>query len=294
MNPIGALFWKEGREAAYKIAAGAGLALVVGLVCTQEGVLSYHREIQPLSHLVGLFGAVLMGMDLIAQERYRMTLPYLLCRPFAPWKMLTVKFAVGAAGLLTVLASYWGGAFIGLLEWGDLDFQSWAYSNRTYAAVESFPVEELLSDVGYIRVVLLWFVIYLIPYCISVLASILTDRPLKAAMTSLMAVWVGIFLLVTAGSLAPKISEFYFRIVFSLELNSNAGILRQAFDPSFILARAGAIAMLVGGALFCRLQGFQRTGQQALSMGRRSARVNLYDCRYRIGRHPISPKAHSG
>ncbi len=256
MNPIRALLWKEGREAAYKIAAGAGLALVVGLVCTQERVFSYHREIQPLSHLVGLFGAVLMGMDLIAQERYRMTLPYLLCRPFAPWKMLTVKFAVGAAGLLTVLASYWGGTFIGLLEWGDLDFQSWAYSNRTYKAVESFPVEELLSDLGYIRVVLLWFVIYLIPYCISVLASILTDRPLKAAMTSLMAVWVGIFLLVTAGSLAPKISEFYFRMVFSLELNSNAGILRQAFDPSLILARAGAIAMLVGGALFCACRVF--------------------------------------
>ena len=37
MNPIGALFWKEGREAAYKIAAGAGLALVAGLaLCTKQ------------------------------------------------------------------------------------------------------------------------------------------------------------------------------------------------------------------------------------------------------------------
>lgn len=251
MNPIRALLWKEGREATYKIAAGAGLALAVGLVCTQEGVFSYHREIQPLSHLIGLFGAVLMGMDLIAQERSRMTLTFLLCRPLAPWKILAVKFTVGAAGLMTVLASYWGGTFIGLLEWGDLELQSWAYSNRTYKGVESFPVEELLLDVGYIRVVLLWFVIYLIPYCISVLASTLTDRPLKAAMTSLMAVWVGLFLLVTAGMLAPKFVEFYLRLVFSLELNSHAGILRQAFDPSLILARVGAIAMLVSGVLLC-------------------------------------------
>lgn len=33
MNPTLALFWKEGREAAYKIAACAGLAMIAGLWC---------------------------------------------------------------------------------------------------------------------------------------------------------------------------------------------------------------------------------------------------------------------
>ncbi len=250
MNPIGALFWKEARESAYKIAACAGLALIVGLVFHLWDLSPVPRtDIYLVSHLVGLSGAVLMGIDAIARERSGMTLPYLLCRPIVPWKILTVKFSVGAAGLLAVLASYWGGAFIELQEWGIRDYLLRAYSDRTYAIEMSFPVEELLSDVGYIRVVSLWFLIYLIPYGISVLASILSNRPLTSAITSLMAVWVGLFLLVTVGTLAPQIAVYYFRLVFTLELNSHAGILRQAFDPSLVFARVAATALLVVGTL---------------------------------------------
>ncbi len=55
MNPIGALFWKESRESAYKIAAGAGLAMIVGLLCARaESGLSGGSEVQIMSHLVGL------------------------------------------------------------------------------------------------------------------------------------------------------------------------------------------------------------------------------------------------
>lgn len=254
MNPTLALFWKEGREATYKVVACAGLAMIVGLVCAQQE-FPPGSAIIVMSHMVGLFGAVLMGMDAVALERSRMTLSFLLCRPLALWQMLTVKFVVGAGGLLAVLASYWGGTFIGLQEWAHRGFQSWDYSNRTYTIVTSFPVEELLSDVGYILLVLLWFITYLIPYGISVLASILTDRPLKSAITSLMAFWVGIFLLVTAVLRGPKIAESHLRLVFSLELNSLAGILRQAFDPSLVLVRGAATALLVGGAMLlaCRV-----------------------------------------
>ena len=40
MNPIGALFWKEARESGYKVAACAGLAMIVGLVFLPMGICS--------------------------------------------------------------------------------------------------------------------------------------------------------------------------------------------------------------------------------------------------------------
>ena len=77
MNPTLALFWKEGREAAYKVVACAGLAMIVGLVFSQWEFAP--ADVNVVSHAVGLFGAVLMGMDAIARERSRMTLPFLCC-----------------------------------------------------------------------------------------------------------------------------------------------------------------------------------------------------------------------
>ncbi len=55
MNPIRALLWKEGREAAYKIAAGAGLALVAGLALHEADPhpVGIGLTIEMTSHLVG-------------------------------------------------------------------------------------------------------------------------------------------------------------------------------------------------------------------------------------------------
>ena len=68
MNPTLALFWKEGREAAYKVVACAGLAMIVALV--SAGKEEYHdlRNVRYFGHLVGLFGAVLFGMDAVARR----------------------------------------------------------------------------------------------------------------------------------------------------------------------------------------------------------------------------------
>ena len=64
MNPLRALIWKEGREASYKIAVGVCLGLFVGLNYDDSDILS---------HLVGVLGAVLIGMDAVAGERDRWT-----------------------------------------------------------------------------------------------------------------------------------------------------------------------------------------------------------------------------
>ena len=304
MNPILALFWKEGREAAYKIAAGAGLALIVGLVLNlweypQRN--DHGTNVSIVGHFVGLIGAVLMGMDVIARERSRMTLPFLLCRPLVPWKILAVKFTVGAAGLLAVLAAYWGGVFMAMHDGGSLATQLGLYSYRALVISPHLQPEEILEDVGYARAVLLWLFIYLIPYGVTVLVSTLTDNPLKAAVTSLMAAWVVLFLLACAWEVAPKFAVFYFRLVFSLGVDGDAGILRVAFDPSLLLARFAAANVLAGGVLLCacrvfRVQASKRfqwtVGVLALISGIFVIGQNVAQSHHR--RTPVAPEAPIG
>ena len=242
MNPIRALLWKEGREAAYKIAAGAGLALVAGLVCPQEE-LPHALNIEMTSHLVGILGAVLMGVGVVADERSRGTLPFLVSRPLGPGRLLGVKFAVGAAGLLVVLAAYWAGVFA-VSEW--VNFNAWGGWE-----------EEIVADVGYIRMLLLWFSLYVMLYAAVFLASAFTDHSLKAAMIGLMVAWVGLFFLGVAWMLAPHMARFYFGLVFYTVIDANAGILRQAFDPSLFLTRGAAAALLVGGAILWARRGLR-------------------------------------
>ena len=264
MNAIGALFWKEAREASYKVVACAGLATIVGLLCARaEGGLSGGSEVQIMSHLVGLLGAVLMGMDFISRERSQMTLPFLLCRPQAPWKILVVQFTVGAAGLAVVVAAFWFGVFVGMPETG-LFFVRTGYildidlSARTY-----LPWEEILVDVGFIRVWLLWFSFYLVPYSWAVVASTLTDHPLKAALSSLMAAWI-VFVLVMAGRmLAPDFAVFYFRLLTVPDIVADEEIVRQALDSSLLLASSGVTILLAIGSLVCacRVFGVQASGR---------------------------------
>lgn len=256
MNPTLALFWKEGREAAYKVVACAGLAFVVGLVCARaEGTPSGGTVVQIMSHLVGLFGAMFMGMDFVARERSRQTLSFMLCRPLAQWKILGSKFAVGVVGLVVVIAAYWGAVFLGVEIEGSSFVQRSFIINPDFTIRTDIPWVETLAEVGYVRVSLLWILVYLVPYGVAALASVLTDHPLKAALTCLMVVWIAWVLFIVGSTAAPPIAKFYFKLVFFLKIMSDAGIVRQAFDTSLILVRAGATAILAGGALLiaCRV-----------------------------------------
>ena len=266
MSPIGALFWKEARESAYKVCACAGLAMIVGLVFSQWEFAP--ADVNVVSHAVGLFGAVLMGMDAIARERSRNTLPFLLCRPLALWKTLLTKFLVGAVGLLVVLASYWGGVFIDMAIDGNFIDKLGFFPPRSLILWPGWQPDEILADVGYGRTVLLWFLASMIPYALSVLVSTLTNHPLKAAVTCLIAAWVAYVCIMIAWNWGPPIVAFYFSLLFSIGVHDHAGILRKAFDASLLIAR-GAVAVLVADgilALSCRVfsEQFRRRFQWVL------------------------------
>ena len=250
MNPLRALIWKEGRESIYKIAIGVCLGLFVGLLT--HNAPAYPLEL--ICHLIGFFSAVLMGMDAVAGERSRGTLPFLFIRPLDRGRLLGAKFVVGAAGLLVVLAAYWAGVYLGMPEWGNPHFL-WGFS---WEPVTSFPpllyLEEILTDVGYVRIVLLWFFFFLILYTVVFLASAFSDRSAQAVIIGLMTAWVGLFCVVL---LSFEAVSYYLMLVFHSALDRDAKILRQAFEPSLLLARIAGAVLLAGGVLLWACRAFR-------------------------------------
>ena len=245
-KPLRALIWKEGREAIYKIAIGVCLGLFIGLTINLDSDPdpdAFNFTFEQISFLVGLCSAVLMGMDVMAGERRRGTLPFLLSRPLRLDLLLSVKFAVRAAGLLVVLAAYWAGVYLGMPGWGDPNFL-WGFFGSGYYA--SDYIGAILTDVGYVRMVLLWFFPFLILYTAVFLASAFSDRSAEAVIIGLMTVWVGLICL-TLLSFEPV--SYYLMLVFHTVLERDAKILRQAFEPSLLLARVAGAVLLAGGVL---------------------------------------------
>ena len=246
MSPIPALLWKEGQRAALRVAACACLALLA----------PWTFPLDPVCHLVGILGAILMTMDLVAGERRRGTVPFQSNLPVRTAWLLGVKYAVGAAGLLVVLAAYWAGVFLGIPHWGSADF---LWSPFWYSHDQAFDMETL-KDVGYGRILLLWFLLSLIFYSGAFLSSTLSSRPFQAAWTSLLMAFVGLFLLAEGSRLSDPVS-FLWRQILGVDLTGP--ILRSAFDPTLLLART-AVALLVAGCVLAwtcrtfRTQGSRR------------------------------------
>ena len=243
MNPLRALIWKEGRESSYKIVVGACLGIFVGLAHNDSDF-----SLGMVSHLVGILGAVLMGMDAVAGERSRGTLSCLFIRPLDRGWLLGVKFVVGAAGLLVVLAAYWAGVYLGLPEWGNPNFLGGIF----WEPITSFSLyqEVILVDVGYGRILLLWFFLFLNLYTAVFLVSAISDRTLKAAVGGVIVAWVVFsFLGLTMSLLPDDVVWYYMSEVFMPGLDRNAAILRQAFDPMLILAKITTAVLLAAGVI---------------------------------------------
>ena len=249
MDTLRALLWKEGRTAALRVAACACLALLAGLAHGAP------FSLDTVCHLGGFLVATLMAMDLVAGERSRGTLPFQSNLPVRTAWLLGVKYAVGAAGLLAVLAAYWTGVFLGIPHWWGADFL-WSPSWHSYPEALFM---EILKDAGYGRILLLWYLLYLIFYSGAFLSSALSNRPFQAAWTSLLMAFVGIFLLAGASRLSDPVS-FLWRQVLGSDLHGQ--ILRPAFDPTLLLARAAVAFLLAACVLAWTCRAFRTQGSR--------------------------------
>ncbi len=253
MKLLRALLWKEGREASYKIAIGVCLGLFVGLIPKDD--------LDSSALLVGLFGAVLMGMDAVAGERSRGTLPFLFIRPLDRGWLLGVKFVVGAIGLLAVLAAYWAGVYHGLSKWGNPQLL-WGFLWEPDTSFSLYE-EVILADVGYGRILLLWFFLFLNLYTAVFLASMIADRTIKAAVGGVIIAWVAFsFLGFTMFLLPDDVVWYYMSEVFMPELDRDVAILRQAFDPMLILVKIATAVLLAAGAILWARRGLSVQGSR--------------------------------
>ena len=249
MDTLRALVWKEGRAAALRVAGCVCLALLAGLAHGTPFPLD------PTSFLVGIVAAILMAMDLVAGERSRGTLPFQSNLPVRTAWLLVAKYAVGAAGLLAVLAAYWTGVFLGIPHWWSADFllgPSWhSYQEALFM--------EILKDVGYGRILLLCFLFSLIFYSGAFLSSTLSNRPFQAAWTSLLMAFVGLYLPRIAAGFSDLVSFLWWQV-----LGNDLGgqILRTAFDPMLLLARVAVVFLLAGCVLAWTCRAFRTQGSR--------------------------------
>ena len=229
MDTLRALLWKEGRAAASRVAACACLALLAGLA---HGLVLSPRLAWLSCHLVGILGAILMSMDLVAGERGRGTLPFQSNLPVRTAWLLGVKFSSWGRGAPCSVGRVLGRSLPRDSTLGECRLPL----ERFLASYEHPLLMEILKDVGYGRILLLWFLFSLIFYSGAFLSSTLSNRPFQAAWTSLLMGFV-VHFLVMASRVSDSVA-FYWWQVLGLDLDGQ--ILRPAFDPTLLLARVAS------------------------------------------------------
>ena len=172
-----------------------------------------------------------------------------------------VKFVVGAVGLLAVLAAYWAGVYHGLSEWGNPQFR-WGLLWEPGTSFSLYE-EVILADVGYGRILLLWFFLFLNLYTAVFLASMIADRTIKAAVGGVIIAWVAFsFLGFTMFLLPEDVVWYYLSEVFMLGLDRDVAILRHAFDPMLILVKIATAVLLAAGAILWARWGLSVQGSR--------------------------------
>ena len=225
-----ALLWKEGRENLFKILSGIGGCVIIHLLRLQEdfnqGFYSRSRGIEVWLLLLGIISSLMLGMDAVAGERSKGTLNFILGKPISPLRVLLPKFLVGAIALLLITATFWGVAYL------------------TPPSERGLIGARILEDVSYFRMVLMWFVLFLVVYGFAFLASAVTDRPSTAMTGGLLAGMVLMFLLAGVIKVNPPLED-YLQIL--PEFDSDGRIVRIAQSAPFLLGRTGFGAILVAG-----------------------------------------------
>lgn len=184
-----ALWWKELRESAAKVGAGLGAVVLLHLLRRFEDFnRDFSGAVDAWAAGLGVACAAVLAMDAVAGERSRGTLDFLLVRPTTVGRILAAKFAVGAGGLLAVVAAYWAMVYatplVGISLWQGQEAQA-------------------IADIGPVAMVWAWYLPALVVYAAVFMASAATENPVEAVGAGAIAGLVAISLVLLAGALYP-------------------------------------------------------------------------------------------
>ena len=226
-----ALMWKEGREVLFKVLVGLAVCLLFLLLRQgSEFNEEFSSDFDSWAVTFGIVCALVLGMDVIAAERSRGTLHYLLERPLAVSKLVLVKFCAGGGALLLLAAGFWAAVYLMPLT-----------TESSYGA-------RILADVGYVKMVLVWFAFYVQMYSLVFLGSAVTDHQTKAVVAGGL---VGMFLLLPVLFVANEVPvvEYILLGLLDMDVDADGMILRLVLHSILLWGRLG-FTVLLAACLF--------------------------------------------
>ncbi len=232
------LLWKECRENLYKVLLGLAACLAVHFLRMNERFnAEFSNDSDEWAWGFGLVAAVVFGMEMIAGEKSRGTMDFLMARPLAPVRMLAVKFVVGATGLLVVMTGFW--AMVYATSYGPvLDGAPHLPSTAT----------KIMEDVGLPAMVQIWFLPTLIAYTMVFLGSAFTSDPVKAIASGALVLYAVGLLALLIVNVDSAAAPWFVQLTEGLEFDGSGGLVRIA-DDGWIRIRSVWITMIVCGGL---------------------------------------------
>ena len=227
MKPFYVLLWKEMREQRFKLLIGLAACLGISILRLHSGFNSqFTAGLESWAPGFFLAIVVLLGMDVVAGERASRTLPFLLGKPVSAGRLMLPKVLVGVAGLLLVMTAFWAGVYTVPLTQTPTDFN---------------PDVWAIEHVGLLHMTLIWFLPFCAAYLLTVLASSLTDSPVKSACWALLLICAAGLTLKHVTNLHPSLTDY---IPMFTQFDDTGRVVRVAEEGWYLLTGIGLVAIL--------------------------------------------------
>ena len=237
-----ALLWKEGREELPKVLVGLGLcAVVVALRQNAEFNEEFARDFGMWITIFTMVCGGMLGMGLVAKERSKGTLSFLLGKPLSAQEVLLPKYVVGAVALLVLVAGAWATVYLDLEGLASRGYSIYSHSGAWYPSVK-----RLAEEVGYVNMLLVSLTPGLIAYSVIFASSTVADHPLKGAALGTLLL---IVLIPSADNVLkyfPALKPFFF---FNPGISFRGTVVRIVSDSWGYLVRLGTTAAVMAAGV---------------------------------------------
>jgi len=248
---MAALFWKEWRENQYKVGVGLGICVILLALRgpSDKFNAAFADVVQVWATAIGVLTAGVLGMEVVAGERSRGTIDFLLTRPTTPARILGPKFAAGAVGLLAVVAGFW----------------LMVYAVPFNSGEDGTLANWVIADVPWAAMVLVWYLPLLAAYSYVFFASAVTDNPAEAGALGAILALGTLYVYVVLGKLIPEIDAWGLpEFMLGLGVKATGSTVRVATTWTLLALRFALSGAIVAATCSASLLAFSRHRQYSV------------------------------
>lgn len=234
-----ALLWKECRENIYKMAAGLGVIVLLHILRQMEGFNeAFAGDLNGWSAVIACLTAGVLGMDVIAGERNRNTLEFLLVRPTTMARILGAKFLIGSLSLLIVMAAFWAMVYATPIA-------------EVASLWEGKYVTQAVADIPWLAMLYAWYLPALVVYTTVFLASCATENPAEAAGAGGIIALLAFLLIMLLAQFFPGFAHqrFVIQDLINVVFSREGDLVRLATRGDAVLGRSLLAGALVAAGL---------------------------------------------